>query len=301
MDLPPEVMQVSMRVNQRYFALRDARRPAAAFFAFVANIMADGWRRGDRRRQRAGAARAASRMRGISGTWTASARWKARRGGAGGGHVPREAGQPGRAGAPAGARWPARSRRWSAPTRRWPSGRRMLAKADLVTGMVGEFPELQGVMGRYYASHDGEDRARRRRDPRPLRAARAGRCGAGGARRYRRGAGRQAGPARRFFAIGEKPTGSGDPYALRRAALGIIRIIRENGLRESVLPLIERRRLRHSGRSGRCGDTGLPPRPPARPASRRRRPPRRAERRARRRGRTTTSCGCWRAPRRWRP
>ena len=42
-----------------------------------------------------------------------------------------------------------------------------------------------------------------------------------------------------FFAIGEKPTGSGDPYALRRAALGIIRIIRENRLRLHLLPLIE--------------------------------------------------------------
>ena len=41
-----------------------------------------------------------------------------------------------------------------------------------------------------------------------------------------------------FFAIGERPTGAGDPYALRRAALGIIRIIRENGLRLHLLPLI---------------------------------------------------------------
>src|SRR6185369_8843503 len=41
-----------------------------------------------------------------------------------------------------------------------------------------------------------------------------------------------------FFAIGEKPTGSGDPYALRRAALGVIRIIRENGLRLQLRPLL---------------------------------------------------------------
>ncbi len=45
-----------------------------------------------------------------------------------------------------------------------------------------------------------------------------------------------------FFGIGEKPTGSGDPYALRRAALGIIRIIRENGLRLSLLALINQAR-----------------------------------------------------------
>ena len=108
----------------------------------------------------------------------------------------------------------------------------VLAKADLVTGMVGEFPELQGVMGRYYALHDGEDARGRRRHPRPLRAARARptRCPTAPvsiavalADKLDTLAG--------FFAIGEKPTGSGDPYALRRAALGVIRIIRENGLR----------------------------------------------------------------------
>jgi glycyl-tRNA synthetase beta chain len=113
-----------------------------------------------------------------------------------------------------------------------------LAKADLVTGMVGEFPELQGIMGRYYALHDGEPRwpmrsatTTRRRDraiavptdPVSIAVALADKLD------------QLAG----FFAIGEKPTGAGDPYALRRAALGIIRIIRENKLRLPLLPLIE--------------------------------------------------------------
>jgi len=109
-----------------------------------------------------------------------------------------------------------------------------LAKADLSSGMVGEFPELQGVMGRYYARHDGE----------PAEIADAI------AEHYA-----PQGPSDRcptapvsvalaltdkldtlasFFAIGEKPTGSGDPFALRRAALGVIRLILENKLR---LPL----------------------------------------------------------------
>ncbi|MBU0724080.1 MAG: glycine--tRNA ligase subunit beta [Alphaproteobacteria bacterium] len=109
-----------------------------------------------------------------------------------------------------------------------------LAKADLVTGMVGEFPELQGIMGRYYARHDGESEA----------------VAQAIADHYS-----PQGPSDRcptapnsvalaladkldtlvgFFAIDEKPTGSKDPYALRRAALGIIRLIVENGLR---LPL----------------------------------------------------------------
>jgi glycyl-tRNA synthetase beta chain len=106
-----------------------------------------------------------------------------------------------------------------------------LAKADLSTGMVGEFPELQGVMGRYYALHDGE----------PVQVADAI------ADHYRPLGPNDACPTApesivvaladkidslaAFFAIGEAPTGSRDPFALRRAALGVIRIILENGLR----------------------------------------------------------------------
>ncbi|HEY4167778.1 MAG TPA: glycine--tRNA ligase subunit beta, partial [Reyranella sp.] len=109
-----------------------------------------------------------------------------------------------------------------------------LCKADLVSGMVGEFPELQGIMGRYYALHE------------KLPAAVADAIGDHYA---------PAGPNDRcpsapvsmavaladkldaltsFWSIGEKPTGSRDPYALRRAALGVIRIVVENKLR---LPL----------------------------------------------------------------
>ena len=109
-----------------------------------------------------------------------------------------------------------------------------LCKADLVSGMVGEFPELQGVMGRYYALEE------------KLPAAIADAIGDHYA---------PAGPNDRcpsapisvavaladkldaltsFWSIGEKPTGSRDPYALRRATLGIIRIVIENKIR---LPL----------------------------------------------------------------
>jgi glycyl-tRNA synthetase beta chain len=106
-----------------------------------------------------------------------------------------------------------------------------LAKADLTTGVVGEFPELQGVMGRYYAQHDKEDSA----------VADAVRD------HYKPVGPSDAVPSEKvsiavaladkldaltgFFAAGEKPTGSGDPFALRRAALGIIRILLENKLR----------------------------------------------------------------------
>jgi glycyl-tRNA synthetase beta chain len=106
-----------------------------------------------------------------------------------------------------------------------------LAKVDLLTDMVGEFPELQGLMGKYYARAVGED----------------GNVAAACEEHYK-----PLGPSDRvpcnpvsvavaladkidtlvgFWAIGEKPTGSKDPYALRRAALGTIRIVLETRLR----------------------------------------------------------------------
>jgi glycyl-tRNA synthetase beta chain len=106
-----------------------------------------------------------------------------------------------------------------------------LAKTDLLTEVVGEFPELQGLMGKYYALAQGEDAA----------------VAAASEDHYK-----PQGPADRvpsdavsvavaladkldtlvgFWAIDEKPTGSKDPFALRRAALGVIRLLIDNGLR----------------------------------------------------------------------
>ncbi|HEX4666674.1 MAG TPA: glycine--tRNA ligase subunit beta [Chthoniobacterales bacterium] len=106
-----------------------------------------------------------------------------------------------------------------------------LAKADLLTEVVGEFPELQGLMGKYYAVAQGEDAAvaaaseehykpqgpndRVPTDPVSIAVALADKIDT----------------LVGFWAIDEKPTGSKDPYALRRAALGIIRSILENKLR----------------------------------------------------------------------
>ncbi|WP_084417899.1 glycine--tRNA ligase subunit beta [Henriciella litoralis] len=106
-----------------------------------------------------------------------------------------------------------------------------LAKADLVSGMVGEFPELQGVMGGYYAREQGEDAA----------------IATAIAEHYKPQGPSDAVPTEPvaiavaladkldtlvgFWAIDEKPTGSKDPFALRRAALGVVRIILENEVR----------------------------------------------------------------------
>ena len=109
-----------------------------------------------------------------------------------------------------------------------------LCKADLVTGMVGEFPELQGIMGRYYAlSEELPARWPTRsaittRRPGPTTAARSAPVSIAVALADKLDA------LICFWSIGEKPTGSRDPYALRRAALGVIRIVVENKLR---LPL----------------------------------------------------------------
>ena len=115
----------------------------------------------------------------------------------------------------------------------------ILCKADLTTGMVGEFPELQGVMGRYYAIHDGEDA-----DVANAIAAHWGPVGPSDTC--------PTAPVSvavaladkihslvNFFWIGEKPTGSRDPFALRRAALGVIRLITENKLRIALADIAE--------------------------------------------------------------
>jgi glycyl-tRNA synthetase beta chain len=114
-----------------------------------------------------------------------------------------------------------------------------LAKADLVSGMVGEFPELQGLMGRYYAEAAGTK-------PEIARAIElhykpkgpndtVPRVEEGDAVAVAVALADKLDTLVGFWAIGEKPTGSGDPYQLRRAALGVIRIVLENDLR---LPLV---------------------------------------------------------------
>ena len=130
-----------------------------------------------------------------------------------------------------------------------------LAKADLVSGMVGEFPELQGVMGGYYAREQGETAA----------------VATAIAEHYKPQGPSDAVPTEPvaiavaladkldtlvgFWAIDEKPTGSKDPFALRRAALGVVRIVLENKVRlglwtipRSVSEVIALQNFRH-GRS----------------------------------------------------
>ncbi len=114
-----------------------------------------------------------------------------------------------------------------------------LCKADLMTGMVGEFPELQGVMGRYYAEHDGEPSvvaAAIEEHYLPRHA---------GDRLPPAPAGQALAIADRIdtligvFAVGEGPTGDKDPFGLRRAALGVLRIVIECKLALDLNTLLE--------------------------------------------------------------
>ena len=114
-----------------------------------------------------------------------------------------------------------------------------LCKADLVTGMVGEFAGLQGVMGRYYALHDGETDAVADAVAEHYAPAGAGdEC-------PRKPVSVALALADRldtlagFFMIGERPTGSKDPFALRRAALGAVRLILDNALRVPLRRVLE--------------------------------------------------------------
>ena len=114
-----------------------------------------------------------------------------------------------------------------------------LAKADLMTLMVGEFPELQGTMGRYYALHDGEA------------ADVAAACAEHYQPRFAGDALPSAGVPTAvaladkletlagLFGIGQTPTGDKDPFALRRHALGVIRIVIEHGLDVSLRDLVD--------------------------------------------------------------
>jgi glycyl-tRNA synthetase beta chain len=113
-----------------------------------------------------------------------------------------------------------------------------LAKCDLLTAMVGEFPELQGVMGRYYAVNDGE--------PSEVAAAIAEQYlpRFAGDSLPATGAGLALAVADKLdtlvgiFAIGQKPTGTKDPYGLRRSALGVLRILIETGIALDLRELI---------------------------------------------------------------
>nr|WP_275402069.1 glycine--tRNA ligase subunit beta [Sphingomonas aracearum] len=272
LSVPPEVIQLTARVNQKYFVCSDASGKLANAFVCTANIeAADGGERIVEGNRKVLAARLsdarffyetdlkvplaeqAKKLEKIVfheklGTVADKvervaklARWLVEEGIV-------SSSLPGEGRGPVGtSEVTERSASQQQPSRLDPGLRRgteeladmaeraaRLAKADLVTGMVGEFPELQGLMGGYYAGAQGEDAqvAEAVRDHyKPV------------------GQGDEVPTApvtvavsladkldtlRGFFLLEEPPTGSKDPFALRRAALGVIRLVTDNGLRGSL-------------------------------------------------------------------
>jgi glycyl-tRNA synthetase beta chain len=236
LDLPPEVIRTSMRVHQRYFAVRDPRSGfLAPHFVTVANIEATD---GGTTIAKGNAKVLSARLSDARFFWNEDLK------------TPLEDRLEKLKGvtfhAKLGTMY-ARVERIEAlagelaPFVRDDEGTKAkavlaarLAKADLVSGMVGEFPELQGIMGAYYADKQGLDpevvdairqhyRPQGPNDDVPVQAVAATVALAD-----------KLDTLVSFFAIDEKPTGSKDPFALRRAALGVIRILLQTRTR---LPL----------------------------------------------------------------
>jgi glycyl-tRNA synthetase beta chain len=235
LGVPPEVIQLSARTNQKYFICNDAQGKLANAFICTANIAADdgGVAIVDGNRKVLAARLSDARFFWDVDRKKALADHAVKLGnivfheklGTVGDKVDRVA---------ALARWLVEQGIVKGASADEAELAARLAKADLVTEMVGEFPELQGLMGGYYARAEGQSDAV-----------------ANAVRDHYKPVGQgddvptapvtvavsladKLDTLRSFFSIDEKPTGSKDPFALRRAALGIIRLLTTNGLRMSI-------------------------------------------------------------------
>ncbi len=168
LEIPPEVIRATIRANQKCFVLRDAEGKLANKFILVSNLIAsDGGEAiaaGNGRVVRARLSDARhfwntdlGAAAGLSRRGRKAARPAAREAEGARHRLSREARHAGRADRSHRRAGEGAWRRRSAACPIWPNAPRVLAKADLVTEMVGEFPELQGLMGRYYATAQGED------------------------------------------------------------------------------------------------------------------------------------------------
>lgn len=237
LQLPPEVPIATMQDHQRYFPVRDANGRLMNTFVTVANIRSrdpDKVRDGNERVVR-------SRLADAAFFWTTDReqRLETRREGLRAvtfqtrlGSLFDRSERIGQLAAHIGAQIGADS----AFVRRAAE----LCKCDLLTSMVGEFPELQGTMGKYYAQHDGEpDEVCMAIEEQYLPRF-------SGDRLPTTATGRAIALADKLdliagiFAIGQKPSGTRDPYGLRRSALGVLRIILEARLELDLRELIER-------------------------------------------------------------
>ena len=270
--VPPEVIQLTARVNQKYFVCRDAAGKLANAFVCTANIdAADGGAKIVEGNRKVLAARLsdarffyetdlkvpleeqAKKLEKIVfheklGTVADKvervaklARWLVEEG-----IVPSKSSPPRREDLGEGQSQAASFDTAPLPSLS-PEGRGLLAaraeraarlaKADLVTGMVGEFPELQGVMGGYYAAAQGEDAAVAAAVRDHYKPVGQGDDVPTAAVTVAVSLADKLDTLFQFFSIEQMPTGSKDPFALRRAMLGVVALILENGLRVGLIRL----------------------------------------------------------------
>ncbi len=234
LELPAEVIRTTMRSHQKYFTVLDAKGKLAPHFVTVANIEAED---GGQAIARGNARVLAARLNDAAYFWH------------------KDIGKPlalnqddlrrvtfaGDITLHARTSWierlaPAIAKSIGADDDKVVRAAQ-LSKCDLVTGTVGEFPELQGVMGRYIATYQGHDpevcdALRDQYRPKGDEAATMPKVSAALALADK------LTHLAYFFATDQKPTGSKDPFALRRAAIGTLRIILDNDLRLSLNGLI---------------------------------------------------------------
>ncbi len=267
LEVPPEVIQLTLRINQKYFVLKDASGKLAPAFICTANIDAkDGgaaiiagnrkvlaarlsdarffWEQ-DRKTSLENHAKKLERITFHEKLGTVAdkvervaklARWLVEEGIVGA-SAPAKAGAQGDIAQPDSGLLPSHER-GRAELAALAEQAARLCKADLVTEMVGEFPELQGIMGGYYARAEDlpdavADAIRDHYKPvgqgddvptAPVTVAVS--------------LADKLDTVASFFAIDERPTGSKDPFALRRAALGILAIIINNDVRVNLTPVL---------------------------------------------------------------
>jgi glycyl-tRNA synthetase beta chain len=234
LEVPPEVIQLTARVNQKYFVCEDAAGKLANAFVCTANISAtdpavvvDGNRKvlaarlsdarffwdTDRKVTLEEQAKKLARITFHEKLGTVADK------------VERVAKL---------ARWLAEEGIVPGADPELTEQAARLAKADLVTEMVGEFPELQGLMGGYYARAEGLPDAVADAVSDHYKPVGQGDDVPTAPVTVAVSLADKLDNLRSFFAIDEKPTGSKDPFALRRAALGVIRTVTQNGLRLAI-------------------------------------------------------------------
>ncbi len=293
LEVPQECLILTMQQNQKYFALRGSDGRLQNRFLLVSNLeprdpqaiirgnervlrarLADAKFFYDQDRRVALASRVPSARRGRlppqarqlrASAWAGCARWR--------GQIAAEIGAD-----------PALADRAA-----------LLAKADLVTAMVGEFPELQGTMGRYYALHDGEPAAVADALAQHYQPRFAGDEVPAGSVAQAVALADKLEALAGHFGVGEAPTGEKDPFGLRRAAIGVLRILIEGKLPVDLRHLIELAfgtfAAGPRGLQRRRRGRGLRPRPAARVSARARlSPPTRSTPSCRRHRGASISC-----------